>query len=86
MGPSANTRVQINAGQILWYYENYLTGVLYSRYGATYIGDNSRYTFLGWFSSATPDFGWSSGGKHADFVGIAIDQMGTINCLSLIHI
>ena len=81
MGPSANTRVQINAGQILWYYENYLTGVLYSRYGATYIGDNSRYTFLGWFSSATPDFGWSSGGAHSDFVGIAIDQTGaTIHC------
>lgn len=81
MGPSANTRVQINAGQILWYYENYLTGVLYSRYGATYIGDNSRYTFLGWFSSATPDFGWSSGGAHSNFVGIAIDQTGaTIHC------
>lgn len=74
-GPSASTRVQINAGQILWYYENYLTGVLYSRYGATYIGDNSRYTFLGWFSSATPDFGYSSGGPHDQFCGIAIDQV-----------
>lgn len=74
-GPSASTRVQINAGQILWYYENYLTGVLYSRYGATYIGDNSRYTFLGWFSNSTPSFGWSAGGATGSFVGIAIDQV-----------
>lgn len=74
-GPSASTRVQINAGQILWYYENYLTGVLYSRYGATYIGDNSRYTFLGWFSNSTPSFGWSTGGATGSFVGIAIDQV-----------
>lgn len=81
MGPSANTRVQINAGQILWYYENYLTGVLYSRYGATYIGDNSRYTFLGWFSNATPNFGYSSGGASSSFVGIAIDQVeALIHC------
>ena len=81
MGPSANTRVQINAGQILWYYENYLTGVLYSRYGATYIGDNSRYTFLGWFSNANPNFGYSSGGASSSFVGIAIDQVeALIHC------
>ena len=79
-GRSGGTRVEINDTGIRWYYENYLTGVLYSLYGKTYIGDNSHYTFLGWFSSGTPNFGWSSGGKHADFVGIAIDQMGTIHC------
>ena len=79
-GTSASTRVEMNATGIRWYYKNYLTGVLYSQYGKTYIGDNSHYTFLGWFSNGTPNFGWSSGGKHADFVGIAIDQMGTIHC------
>lgn len=84
-GRSNSNRVQINDRGITWYVENagqsYLTGVLYSKYGATYIGDNSRYTFLGWFSNSTPDFGWSSGGPHGDFVGIAIDQTGaTIHC------
>lgn len=84
-GRSNSNRVQINDRGITWYVENagqsYLTGVLYSKYGATYIGDNSRYTFLGWFSNGTPDFGWSSGGPHSDFVGIAIDQTGaTIHC------
>ena len=57
------------------YYQNYLTGVLYSQYGKTYIGDNSRRTFLGWFSSGTPSFDWNSGGATASFVGIAIDQI-----------
>lgn len=84
-GRSNSNRVQINDRGITWYVENagqsYLTGVLYSKYGATYIGDNSRYTFLGWFSSATPNFSWSSGGAHSNFVGIAIDQTGaTIHC------
>lgn len=74
-GTSASTRVEMNATGIRWYYQNYLTGVLYSLYGKTYIGDNSRYTFLGWFSSATPSFGYSSGGASSSFVGIAIDQV-----------
>ena len=84
-GRSGSNRVEMDDRGIKWYVENggksYLTGVLYSKYGATYIGDNSRYTFLGWFSSGTPDFGWSSGGAHSNFVGIAIDQTGaTIHC------
>lgn len=84
-GRSGGSRVEMDDRGIKWYVENggksYLTGVLYSKYGATYIGDNSRYTFLGWFSSGTPDFGWSSGGAHSNFVGIAIDQTGaTIHC------
>ena len=80
-GKSGNTRVEMNDVGVRWYYQNYLTGVLHSQYGATYIGDNSRYTFLGWFSSATPTFGWSSGGPHSNFAGIAIDQVGaTIHC------
>lgn len=74
-GTSASTRVEMNATGIRWYYQNYLTGVLYSLYGKTYIGDNSRYTFLGWFSNATPSFDYSSGGATGSFVGIAIDQV-----------
>ena len=78
-GRSNGNRVQINDRGITWYVQNgsssYLTGVMYSKYGATYIGDNSRYTFLGWFSSATPSFDYSSGGATGSFVGIAIDQV-----------
>lgn len=79
-GRSGDTRVEINDSGIRWYYQNYLTGVLYSQYGKTYIGDNSRDTFLGWFSSATPSFDYSSGGKTGSFVGIAIRQDGIIHC------
>lgn len=80
-GTSASTRVEMNATGIRWYYQNYLTGVLYSLYGKTYIGDNSRYTFLGWFSNGTPSFDYSSGGATGSFVGIAIDQVGQrIHC------
>ena len=74
-GTSASTRVEMNATGIRWYYQNYLTGVLYSLYGKTYIGDNSRYTFLGWFSNGKPSFDYSSGGATGSFVGIAIDQV-----------
>ena len=81
-GRSNGNRVQINDRGITWYVQNggksYLTGVMYSKYGATYIGDNSRYTFLGWFSSATPSFDYSSGGATGSFVGIAIDQVQKI--------
>lgn len=73
-GTSASTRVEMNATGIRWYYQNYLTGVLYSLYGKTYIGDNSRHTFLGWFSNATPNFGWSTGGGTDSFTGIAIER------------
>lgn len=79
-GRSGSTRVEINDTGIRWYYQNYLTGVLYSQYGKTYIGDNSRDTFLGWFSSDTPSFDYSSGGKTSSFVGIAIRQDGIIHC------
>ncbi len=47
MGTDSGTRVDIDTGRIRWYWENNLTGVLSSRYGKSYIGDNSRYTFLG---------------------------------------
>ena len=84
-GRSNSNRVNIDDRGINWYIENggtsYLTGVLYSVYGSTYIGCNSRYSFFGWFSGKTPSFGWSGSGKTGSFCGIAIDQVdGLIHC------
>lgn len=84
-GRSNGNRVNINDRGINWYIErskqSYLTGVLYSIYGSTYIGCNSRYSFFGWFSGKTPSFGWSGSGKTGSFCGIAIDQVdGLIHC------
>lgn len=78
MGKDAGTRVDIDTGHIRWYWENNLTGVLSSRYGKSYIGDNSRYTFLGWFSTGDPSFDYSTGGATSEFVGIAIDQVDKV--------
>lgn len=78
MGKDASTRVDIDTGRIRWYWENNLTGVLSSRYGKSYIGDNSRYTFLGWFSTGDPSFDYSTGGATSEFVGIAIDQVDKV--------
>ena len=78
MGKDAGTRVDIDTGRIRWYWENNLTGVLSSRYGKSYIGDNSRYTFLGWFSTGDPSFDYSTGGATNEFVGIAIDQVDKV--------
>lgn len=78
MGKDAGTRVDIDTGRIRWYWESNLTGVLSSRYGKSYIGDNSRYTFLGWFSTGDPSFDYSTGGATSEFVGIAIDQVDKV--------
>lgn len=78
MGKDAGTRVDIDTGRIRWYWENNLTGVLSSRYGKSYIGDNSRYKFLGWFSTGDPSFDYSTGGATSEFVGIAIDQVDKV--------
>lgn len=78
MGKDAGTRVDIDTGRIRWYWENNLTGVLSSRYGKSYIGENSRYTFLGWFSTGDPSFDYSTGGATSEFVGIAIDQVDKV--------
>lgn len=78
MGKDTGTRVDIDTGRIRWYWENNLTGVLSSRYGKSYIGDNSRYTFLGWFSTGDPSFDYSTGGATSEFVGIAIDQVDKV--------
>lgn len=80
-GRSGSTRVEINDAGIRWYYESYLTGVLYSQYGKNYIGSNSRYSFFGWFSNGTPSFDYSSGGATGSFVGLAVDQVSaTVHC------
>lgn len=80
-GRSGSTRVEINDTGIRWYYESYLTGVLYSQYGKNYIGSNSRYSFFGWFSNGTPSFDYSSGGATGSFVGLAVDQVSaTVHC------
>lgn len=78
MGKDSGTCVDIDTGRIRWYWENNLTGVLSSRYGKSYIGDNSRYTFLGWFSTGDPSFDYSTGGATSEFVGIAIDQVDKV--------
>ena len=78
MGKDTGSRVDIDTGRIRWYWENNLTGVLSSRYGKSYIGDNSRYTFLGWFSTGDPSFDYSTGGATSEFVGIAIDQVDKV--------
>ena len=78
MGKDAGTRVDIDTGHIRWYWENNLTGVLSSRYGKSYIGDNSRYTFLVCFSTGDPSFDYSTGGATSEFVGIAIDQVDKV--------
>ena len=78
MGKDAGTRVDIDPARIRWYWENNLTGVLSSRYGKSYIGDHSRYTFLGWFSTGDPSFDYSTGGATSEFVGIAIDQVDKV--------
>ena len=53
-GPSSGTRFEINSNRINWYVDNYLTGVLYSVYGTSYLGANSQYTIYGWVDSGTP--------------------------------
>lgn len=83
-GKSAGTRVEIDPGSINWYTDNYLTGVLYSKIGSTYIGANSRYVFVGWFSNGKPSFSWNqSAAETSDFGGIAIEMNAgvcTIHC------
>lgn len=78
-GTSASTRVEIDAQKILWYYQNYLTGILYSEYAKTYIGCNSRYLYVGWFGSKTPSLDYTSLENNANnfdgFFGLMMDQV-----------
>ena len=58
-GPTAGTRFEINSDRINWFVEqggiSYLTGVLYSVYGTSYLGANSKYVNYGWVNGGTPD-------------------------------
>lgn len=82
-GRSGGTRVEINDNGIRWYYNNYLTGVLYSEYGKTYIGDNSQYTFMGWFSSGTPSVNANKQADDPNFGGLYYDKgEGLIHCVA----
>lgn len=78
-GTSTSTRVEISAQKILWYYQSYLTGILYSEYAKTYIGCNSRYLYLGWFGSSSPSLDYSSlesnGSNFDNFFGLMMDQV-----------
>ena len=73
-GVSNSTRVEINFNGIRWYSSNYLTGVLYSEYGKTYLGSNSAYTFLGWFSSGYPSIEANKQSYDDNFGGLYYDH------------
>ena len=73
-GVSNSTRVEINFNGIRWYSSNYLTGVLYSEYGKTYLGSNSTYTFLGWFSSGYPSINANNQKYDDNFGGLYYDH------------
>lgn len=57
-GPTAGTRFEINSDRINWFVEqggtSYLTGVLHSVYGTSYLGANSRFVNYGWVDGAVP--------------------------------
>ena len=77
-GRSTSSHVNINDRGINWYVErggeSYLTGVMYSEYGKTYIGCNSQYSFFGWFSGATPSVSANKQGSDAGFGGLYYDH------------
>lgn len=73
-GVSNSTRVEINFNGIRWYSSNYLTGVLYSEYGKTYLGSNSTYTFMGWFSSGYPSINANNQKYDDNFGGLYYDH------------
>ena len=77
-GRSTSSHVNINYRGINWYVErggeSYLTGVMYSEYGKTYIGCNSQYSFFGWFSGATPSVNANKQGSDAGFGGLYYDH------------
>ena len=73
-GISDTTHAEINFNGIRWYSSNYLTGVLYSEYGKTYLGSNSTYTFLGWFSSGYPSISANKQKYDDNFGGLYYDH------------
>lgn len=70
-GRSSGNHVNVNDRGITWYVLNgstsYLTGVLYSVYGESWIGANSNYVNYGWVNSATP----------SSYRGMRVDNTGS---------
>ena len=70
-GRSSGNHVNVNDRGITWYVLNgstsYLTGVLYSVYGESWIGANSNYVNYGWVNSATPN----------SYRGMRVDNTGS---------
>lgn len=79
-GRSSGNHVNINDRGINWYVVNggtsYLTGVLYSVYGETWIGANSRYVNYGWVNSATPN----------SYRGMRVDNTGSRVSFNTSHV
>lgn len=83
-GTSNGSRIDISPGTINQYYQNYLTGIIHSVYGKTYIGCNSDLLFLGWFSGGQPSVDAQNKGD-GNFTGIWMQHVngsayGWIHC------
>ena len=79
-GRSSGNHVNINDRGITWYVLNgstsYLTGVLYSVYGESWIGANSNYVNYGWVNSATP----------SSYRGMRVDNTGSRVSFNTSHV
>lgn len=79
-GRSSGNHVNINDRGITWYVLNgstsYLTGVLYSVYGESWIGANSNYVNYGWVNSATPN----------SYRGMRVDNTGSRVSFNTSHV
>ncbi len=79
-GRSSGNHVNINDRGITWYVVNgstsYLTGVLYSVYGESWIGANSNYVNYGWVNSATP----------SSYRGMRVDNTGSRVSFNTSHV
>ena len=79
-GRSSGNHVNINDRGITWYVLNgstsYLTGVLYSVYGESWIGANSNYVNYGWANSATP----------SSYRGMRVDNTGSRVSFNTSHV
>ena len=79
-GRSSGNHVNVNDRGITWYVLNgstsYLTGVLYSVYGESWIGANSNYVNYGWVNSATPN----------SYRGMRVDNTGSRVSFNTSHV
>ena len=79
-GRSSGNHVNINDRGVTWYVLNgstsYLTGVLYSVYGESWIGANSNYVNYGWVNSATPN----------SYRGMRVDNTGSRVSFNTSHV